>query len=438
VKRQVWLIGLLAIALLLGGCAGRKGESVEAEEALIEGEAMPASPEAAEEREPTSISLPAVDDVILMDGELVGTYPALDLAFPGSASGALEALHVELGQHVQEGDLLAVLDDLELRKAIATAQRDLARAIEDQAKGKADIDRTYRRELEDAQTQYDRATHDAERKYERDLDEARRALEQARRDLQRLDMQPPTTALAEAKVELGRALDQEAKAADDYKQALDRPWEDQEIRDSLYEEWQARIVDRELAELRLQDARIALDVHRLDLEARKQDIDNAAADLERVEKDPVDKEVVDKEVNLALDRAVEDARLKLTEAEEDLENARLYAPWNGLVLSLEADAGSTIDGGKTVITLLNIEELYFVTENLSERHVAQLEHGQHAEITLRTYPDVVLAGTVDVVLPQTERSSDSDARFVAYIRLEASELDLLPGMTGRVQVSTGK
>jgi multidrug resistance efflux pump len=422
---------LLLIALLLSGCADEKAEPVEAE-------ATSASSEAAQERKPTSPSLPTIGDVILMDGELVSSYPALDLAFPQNASGVLETHYVELGQRVKEGDLLAKLDDTDLRKAVAKAGRDLARAIEDKEKGEADIDRTYQRESEDAQTEYDRAIRDAERKYERDLDEARRALKQARRDLQRLNLQPPTTALAEAEVELGRARDREAEAADDYKQALDRPWEDQEIRDSLYKEWQARIVDRDLAELRLQDAQIAMDVHRLDLQARQQDVDNAAVDLERVEKDPVDKEVVDKEVNLALDRAVEDARLKLAEAEDDMENARLYAPWDGLVRSVEADVGSTIDSGKAIVTLLNIEDLYFVTENLSERHVAQLQRGQHAEITLRTYPDVTLTGTVDVVLPQIERASDSEARFVAYIRLEASELDLLPGMTGRVQVSTGK
>jgi multidrug resistance efflux pump len=69
--------------------------------------------------------------------------------------------------------------------------------------------------------------------------------------------------------------------------------------------------------------------------------------------------------------------------------------------------------------------------------VAQLEPGQHAEITLRSYPDVTLTGQVDVVLPKTDRTGETDARFVAYILLDESELDLLPGMTGRVEVVTG-
>jgi multidrug efflux pump subunit AcrA (membrane-fusion protein) len=436
VNRRVWLVVWIVFALLLGGCARTKSEPVPAGEASGAEAAMPAEPERAGETEPAQPTLPAASEVILMDGELVSTYPSLGLAFPGSADGELLNLYVEVGQRVRKGDLLASLDDAELRKAVAEAQLDLDRAIEDRDKGKADIDKTYQRELDDAQLQYDRAVHDAERKYERELDDAQRALEQARRDLQRLQMQPPTTALAEAKADLGRAMDREADAADAYKQALDRPWENQDMRDALYKDWQASIVDRDLAQLRLEDAQIALQVHQLDVQARQSDVENAARDVQRVEKDPVDRDIVEREVNLALDRAVEDARHKLAEAQADLENARLYAPRDGLVLSLEAGVGSTVGTGKAIVTLLNIEEIYFITQNLSERHIAQLRRGQHAEITLRTYPDVVLSGTVHVVLPQIERASDSEARFVAYIRLDGSELDLLPGMTGRVEVIT--
>ena len=338
-KRRVWLIGLLVLALLLGGCTGKKAVSVESEASLAEESAVRA---AKEPEEPLGAALPATSDVILMDGELVSAYPSLELAFPENASGELLSVHVQLGQRVAKGDLLAVLDDAGLRKAVAEAQLALDRALEDLEQGEADIEKTYQRELEDAQLKYDRAVHDAERKYERELDEAKRALERAQRDLERLHMQPPTTALAEAEVELGRAMDREADAGDAYKQALDRPWENQDLRDSLYNDWQASIVDHDLAERRLDDAQIAVQVHQLDLIAGQQDVKNAEIDLKRVEKDPVDRDVVEREVNLALGRAVEDAQQELAEAQDDLEDARLYAPWDGVVLSVEAGEGSTV------------------------------------------------------------------------------------------------
>ena len=51
----------------------------------------------------------------------------------------------------------------------------------------------------------------------------------------------------------------------------------------------------------------------------------------------------------------------------------------------------------------------------------------------------VIAGKVKVVVPNKERQTDADARFTAYIRLDDNdgELDLLPGMTGRVEIVTG-
>lgn len=428
---RILIVALVWNALGLGGCE-RKAQQVPA----FEGESALESA-AQETPAPAAPPAAAASDVILMDGELVSAFPALSLAFPENASGSLLGLSVELGQRVQEGDLLAALDDVELHKAVEKARLDLKRALEDQAQGEAEIERTYQRESEDAQRSYERALRDAERKYARELEDARRALGQAERDLERARLQPPTTSLAEAEAELGRALDREAEAADSYAQALDRPWEPQRIREDLYKEWQASIVDRELAQLRLEDAQIALQVHRLDLAAKRQAVENAQVDLARVEQDPVDREVVEREVNRSYARAVEDARLKLAEAEKDLENARMVAPWDGVVLSLEAHAGSTVGAGQTVVQLLNVQDLFFVTQNLSERHVAQLAPGQRAEITLRAYPEQVLTGRVDVILPKLDRTTDADARFTAYIRLDESELGLLPGMTGRVEVVTG-
>ena len=268
--------------------------------------------------------------------------------------------------------------------------------------------------------------------------QARQTLEAAQATLERAEMQPPTTSLAETKANLAEARSQEAQAYDDYKQSLDRPWEPQRIRDSLYTDWQLRIVDRELAELRLRDAQIALEVHYLELEAKAKDVENAEADLAAVKEEPVQREET-----LSYGRAVEDAERALVDAEQALEDARLYAPKDGLIVSVDANVGAEVSSSTSIATLLDPKNLYFVTENLSERHVAQLRTGQPANITLRTYPDTVLAGVVDSVIPQSERTTDADARFAAYIRLahetqpeDETDLDLLPGMTGRVEVIT--
>jgi multidrug resistance efflux pump len=425
VKKQLWASGWLIGVLLLSACAVRQPVQV-------------VSPPQRIQEEPTPIPQTALPtgSVILVDGELTNAVPPLKLAFPGSASGKLLALHVQAGQRIKEGDLIATMDDGELRKAAQEAQTALDRATEDKAKWDADEEKKYQRALRDAEEKYQRELRDAENKYQSELEDARRALDRAERDLKRSRMQPPTTSVAEAQANLAQAMSAEYDAADSYKQALDRPWEDQRIRDSLYKDWQVRIADRELAQLRLQDARIALDVYTLDLQEKEKAVTDAQADLARVEKDEVTKDEVDREVDLTYGRAVEDARRKLQEAQQKLGDAKLYAPWDAMVQSLDAALGTEVGGGTSIVTLLNIRDLYFVTANLSERHVAQLRPGQKAQITLRTYPDVTLTGHVEIVLPQLQRQTDTAARFAAYLRLDAASVDLLPGMTGRVEIMT--
>jgi HlyD family secretion protein len=399
--------------VLLSAC---KAGAVDAKK--IEGDGKKPIPAGAEGK-PTPLPEPAGSKVILMDGEMVAASPSLNLTFGGNVSAELLTLEATIGQRVKAGDLVATLDDTDLQQAVVDAQRTLDRAVEDRDKAIEDEAERYQEQVEDAEEQYENALLDAQRR----LASAQTALERAK-------MQPPTTSVAEAMANLATALDQKEQAGDEYKKALDRPWEPQSIRDSLYKEWQARIKEHKLAELRLEDAQIALEVYYFDLEQKKQDIADAEEDLARVKKD-----TVEREDTLSHERAVEDAEQGLADAEEALADARLYAPFDGLVVSIEANVGSEVTSSTSIVTLVNLERLYFVTDNLSERHVAQIRPGQKAQITLRAYPDTVLTGQVDSVIPQ-EQTAGGDARFAAYIRLDETDLDLLPEMTGRVEVIT--
>lgn len=422
---------MILVMVLEAGCSGMGQQA-----AITTATQVAAS---SEEPTPTPLVQSRGDaNVVLMDGELVAIYPSLKLAFGGNVNAEVKTLDIEIGQRVKQGDLIATLDDTDLKRAVDDAQLALDRAKEDRERIQADREEKYNREVQDANENYDRQIKDADKKYDREKRDAENALETARYNLQRAQMQPPTTSLQEAKNNLKRAQDSENTAADNYKQALDRPWEPQRNRDNLYKEWQQSIVDRQLAELRIKDAEIALTVHYLDLDEKKKEVQRAEVTLTDVEKDTVEKDDVDLDDDYTTyDRAITDAEKKLGDAQEDLTRVNLYAPWDGLVLTIDTTVGATVSSGTPVVTLLNVTDLYFVTQNLSERHVAQVRAGQEAHITLRTYPDIVLTGLVETIVPETERQADSDARFKAYVRLEASELNLLPGMTGRVEIVTG-
>lgn len=429
VKKKSGFLALVLACTLIAGCAGVNQA----------GPAATLIPEASGGEQPTpGVAVQSVGNVILMDGELVADYPSLHLAFPGSVTARVLKLDAEIGQRVKSGDLIAVLDDTDLKQAVGDAQLALDRAQEDLILAQEDAEEQYQDALEDAQDKYDQELENAQDQYDRELEDAEQALENAQSALQRARMQPPTLSVEEAKINLDRALDTEAKAEDNYKQALDRPWEKQSIRDSYFEEWQNRIVDRQLAELRYQDALISLDVYNMDLRVKERDVQRAEKKLGDVEMDEIEMDEVKKQDDFTTyERAIEDAQKRLDEAQQDLEDIYLYAPWNGLVTSIDTNVGAMVSSGTSIVTLLNVTDLYFITENLSERHVAQIEAGQQANITLRTYPETVITGKVEVIVPNEAHQTDADARFTAYIRLDPAQVDLLPGMTGRVEIVVG-
>ena len=142
---------LLIAVLLLGSCGFREG-SVKVRPVTLpdEGE-QPTSPPA----------LPA-SDVILMDGEMVAVYPSLKLAFSGNVNARLLALHVEIGQRIKKDDLIAVLSDEDLQKAVADAQLVLDRAREDLAQAQADAEEKYHKAVKDADKKYQREMENAD------------------------------------------------------------------------------------------------------------------------------------------------------------------------------------------------------------------------------------------------------------------------------------
>ncbi len=380
--KNVLLVLILAVAV--AGCTR-----------VIE---MPAS--AVSGATPTPADLPPLPagKTVLADGQLASPYPSLALSFGGGVSGQVLTITVQAGDVIKAGDELAVLDDTDLQRAVTDAQLALDRATTDRA--------------------------NATKQWERDVVDAEQALQEAERALSRARLQYSNTSVEEASTALDRARQTEANAKDDYNKALDRPWEPQEWRDRYYDTWQRAIRDRELAEMRLADAQDSRGANSLELEARQDDVVKAQRKLDALKEG----------LSPSYERAVQDAQQKLTQAEEALKHARLFAPWNAIVLSIDVAPKANVGPNVPVVTLLNVQDgLRFVTQNLSEQHIANIHSGQKAVVTLRTFPDNPLEGTVEAIVPQI-KAETADKRFAVHVRLPPTDLDLLPGLTGRVEI----
>ena len=397
-KMQRWAWVLLIAAAVLAGCGTRGGETLtDATPVDADGTPLPTLPPP-----------PPAGRAIVADGQLESPYPSLPLGFGGEVSGQVLSITVKAGDVVEAGDLLALLDDTELQRAVGDAQLTLDRAVAD-----------HEQALE---------------QWERDLADAEQALAEAERALATARLEYSDTSLEEARTNLDRAQQEEADAEEEHWKAKTW-WYPPAVQESTYNRWQRAIRERELAEMRLADAEDSQGVSYLESETREEDVAQAERELA----------VLEGGIEPSYERAVEDAESELAQAQEALTYARLTAPWSAIVLSVDVAPGATVGAGTPVVTLLNIKDgLRFVTQNLSEQHITDIYPGQQAIVTLRTYAETPLEGTVEAVVPQVEETAEADAHFTVHIQLAPTDpasgsgqsLRLLPGLTGRVEILT--
>jgi multidrug efflux pump subunit AcrA (membrane-fusion protein) len=344
---------------------------------------------------------PSAVRAVAADGQLASPYPSLALGFGGGVSGQVVTITVQSGEVIAAGDLLALLDDTELRRS-----------------------------AEDARITRDRARADllaAQAQWERDLADAEQSLATAERNLTSGRLQYSDTSVEEARTSLERAQEAEAYHEEEYNKALDRDWEPQDRLDSYYDTWQDSIRDRELAEMRLVDAEDARGASYLDLQSLEEDVARAERTLAALQEG----------VSPSYERALEDAERQLEQARDALSHAHLRAPWDGIVYSIDVAPAASVGGTTPIVTLINTQDgLRFVTQNLSEQHTINIRPGQPAVVTLRAFAETPLDGTVVAVVPQSEQAGSTEARFTVHIQLASTDLFLLPGLTGRVDILT--
>jgi multidrug efflux pump subunit AcrA (membrane-fusion protein) len=389
-KIAKWSLTLVVAAILLSSCCAG-------------GAPMDGPPTADADTAPRPTLAPvSTGKTVAADGQLVSPYPNVAMSFGGEASGEVSTIAVKAGDVVEAGALLAELDDTELQREVDEAQLTLDRAVAD---------------LEEATQQW-----------EQDVADAEKTLADAERELTTARLEYSDTDLEEARDTLKWAQKSESDRKAEYEEAMTL-WPPRPV-DAERDAWHRAIDDREIAEMRLVDAEDSHRAEALKLQGYEADVAKAERDLAALEDG----------IESTYERAVEDARVSLTKAQENLEHARIVAPWAAIVLSVDVAPGADVDATTSIVTLLDVKDgLRFVTRDLSEQHIANVLPGQHAVVTLRTYAGSPLEGTVEAVVPQVESEEGEDSRFTVYVQLEPVDdvdLRLLPGLSGRVEIYT--
>lgn len=130
--------------------------------------------------------------------------------------------------------------------------------------------------------------------------------------------------------------------------------------------------------------------------------------------------------------SVEQARLVLTRAEEDLAATVVTAPFDGVVAQVNVQEGSRVAAGAVLLTVISDQPLRLVAQ-IDETEIGQVRVGQTATVTVDAMPIQTFTAAVTAVAPQA-RLEQNIPIFEVTLIVENKTLALRPGMTAEAEI----
>ncbi len=350
---------------------------------------------------------------------LTGTIKANDSRTVYSSINEVEVLsvNVKVGDYVNKGDVVAVLDSSSLEDKLATAKRSLANTQQKTALSLAKAQKGVNEALEDAVYGVRDANKDIERAG-RDYGYTEGDKDNAWQDWQ-------------------DALEDYEDAKEDYERAHKQYKRLKKNADKIQYGGVTYYYDSE-SEGATEDSKTRKDLKTLvdSLEDARDKAEDAATSAERAYTSKVqglekeyrsydDAETKKEDKNRENGRKLEDAQISLQEAqlnaanstdelndqikdyEKRIEKCQVKAPISGVVTSVKMEAGDETANDKNVICVINDTSCYKVEGTVDEYDIYKLSEGMSAVIKTEATGDYEMKGKVTFVSPTPESSSDS-------------------------------
>jgi HlyD family secretion protein len=388
------LLGVMLLALMAAGCQAQAGTDDPAELSV------------------TPARIGSLSSSVSGEGALLARQTA-ELSFP--VSGTVAALHVQAGDKVAAGQLLAELEGQDaLQVDLRTIELSLAEAR-----------KTLDALLDGQETTLAQAVAD--------LSAAQSAYEQAQKDLHSPGdarcAQPLTESyyyehiLNQAEANYWSYMMEGSGYGTDY--LWHRYYQEQGESRLAYLNWKycEGYTDQEIAESQaaLQLAEASLGIAQADMDRL---FENAGLDPQAVE----------------IARAeVKNLELQLAQAQAALTGASLRAPFAGTVLSVAGSAGEAV--GTDVFLVLADLEYPLLKVTVDETDLYGFAQGCDAQVVFTVAPERTFTGVVGTVYPSLS-SMNRTSVLNGLVELDAAELapgrDWMPGMRGTVDISCVK
>jgi HlyD family secretion protein len=357
---------------------------------------------------------------ILVSGTIELTE--VDCAF--RISGMIDELRSDEGDSVKEGDLIARLDDRELRDRRNKAEASLR--------------------TEESRVRQLLIAIELEERNSRGLiaqSRANLAASQAR--LKELLAGSRPQEIEEARAEMDRAYSELKKVTLDWERAQ-RLYAVQSI---SKREWDAAKAAFEMAQAQYQRAREQYDLvkegpRKETIEAARSKEAEARAALQVAEATTLKVEGLKQELETTRAR-VEAARAELDLAETLLREAKLYAPISGMVLSKNMERGEIALPGSSLLTIGDLKKVW-LRAYINETDLGRVKLGQPVQILTDTYPGKVYPGRIAFISDKAEftpkqiQTQEERVKLVYRIKIDIDNplMELKSGMPADARIIT--
>ena len=348
---------------------------------------------------PTRVVAPRTK--ISADGELTLTRPVVSLSF--ETPGRVKAVNVALGQRVKTGQVLAEVEDTQLREALTQARDQLAVTVaqikQSSVPAKATDITNARATLNSAYARYAEVKKGPTAT---DIEQALRSWNQAKNSLYQSQVSRDLVCGPDKDKNIysGNVKCKEASYS------------------TLASEQNERSAHERYLSAQQPTTADKLALAWSDAVAAQNNLDKL-------------RDGVTPEQQKIYTVQQAQAEVAVARAERNLGKAQLRSPCDCVVQDVTLGVGG-LSGGASIM-LLDARALRFRTTNLSELDVVRVRAGQPVTIRLKSFENE-LTGAVQAVLPISSGTQGATAHFTVLIAVDAAQLMLLPGMTGQVEV----
>lgn len=389
-RRKKWIISLVVLLALGGGGAA------------IYSSMHKSAPEmAAIPNEAIVVKRGDITETLSVTGT-VKASKEVNLNFNSTSTDKLAEVNVKVGDQVKKGQLLARLNDTEAKLQIQNAEDTLRMArskLAEATKGPKETEV----ELQELNVQKAaKALENAKKSY--DLQEAEERLKTAKSDLE----------LARKTYEDQKFLNESGAVSAKEMAEAEQAWEKAQ---ASYDATELQVrKTRDQIESSIEDAELSYRSAQLELKKLK-----APPEADTLE-------------NLRID--ISRAETDLEQKRSELNKLQITAPWDGVILKVNGDVGTSPTAPFIVMNNSNSNDLKIATK-INQSDIVKVKTGQKAILTTTAYPGEEFAGTVTFISPEVATEEGVNA-YPAEISISNLDNKLKTGMIMNIAIELSK